>query len=188
MKAPIYSGISLFGKPHPSGVYVLSIALSKKHSLVFGKFNHGNPITLPAGSYLYIGSAMGTKGSASLGYRLVRHATRTANAPPHIIRSVLIKTLQASGITVKAPQQKKRHWHIDYLLDLPPAEIQGVIAIRTCKQLEATIAQGLMEEPAIHRVSAGLGASDYYKETHLLGVQADQEWWNFLPERVLRMT
>ena len=123
-----------------------------------------------------------------MGWRLARHATRTGELPPHRIRPALIKALNAAGLEVRAPRQKKLHWHIDHLLNLPEAEIQGVIAIRTKEKLEAFIAQELAKDAATSVVAPGLGASDHRNSTHLLHVAASQKWWDSLNKLVWGMT
>lgn len=188
MKTPIYNNIKIFGDPLPGGVYVITIALRSNQSISFGRFKHGRQFHLPAGSYLYVGSALGQTGATSLGWRLARHATRTGELPPHRVRPVLIKALNAAGLEVRAPRQKKLHWHIDHLLNLPGAEIEGVIAIRTQEKLEAFIAQELARETATSVVAAGLGASDHRNSTHLLYVETGQKWWDNLPALVWGMT
>ncbi|MGD2027386.1 MAG: GIY-YIG nuclease family protein [Anaerolineales bacterium] len=188
MNTPIYNDIQIFGDQLPGGVYVITIALSSDQSISFGRFKHGRQFHLPAGSYLYVGSALGQTGASSLGWRLARHATRTGELPPHRVRTALIEALNAAGLEVRAPRQKKLHWHIDHLLDLPEAEIQGVIAIRTRGLLEAFIAQELARDAATSVIAAGLGASDHRNSTHLLYVETGQKWWDNLPALVWGMT
>ena len=69
--------IYLWGDHGVQGVYLLEIALSQPLTLAFGRFQQGRRFTLPAGTYLYVGSALGQRGATTLAGRLLRHATRT---------------------------------------------------------------------------------------------------------------
>lgn len=163
----VSEAIYLWGDQGVQGVYLLEIALSQSLSLAFGRFQQGRLFTLPAGTYLYVGSALGQSGATTLAGRLLRHATRTRAQPPHAIRSALQLALQQGGIAAKLPQQKRCHWHVDYLLDQPAAQLTQVYALRTGQALEATIARHLQADPAPQLVAAGLGASDHPNATHL---------------------
>ncbi|MCB2178675.1 GIY-YIG nuclease family protein [bacterium] len=171
--------ISLTGPTEPGGVYLLWIQLSQTHSVSFGRFQQGKRIQLPAGHYVYIGSAHGQRGASSLGYRLLRHASRSAG-PPHPIRPLLLKRLQERGLPAKTPTQKSLHWHIDYLLELPDAQLTDVAARMTNQKLEAVLADVLADFPETVILAPGLGASDHARGTHLMQVAADTEWWEAL--------
>jgi Uri superfamily endonuclease len=175
--------ITLIGPAQPGGVYLLWIALAKEQSLAFGRFRRGEQIHLPAGGYLYVGSAYGQRGAATIGYRLLRHATRTSSLP-HSIRPRLLNTLQEKGLPAKLPTRKSLHWHIDYLLDLPEAKLQGVIAILTNQRMEAKMATALAKQPETLVLAIGLGASDHAGGTHLLHIPAGQAWWESLTRQI----
>lgn len=169
------------------GVYVLHVRLAAPRAVVFGRFHGGQPISLPAGDYLYVGSALG-----GLVGRLLRHATRSSvrspalqralgrqkerakaldyepKAPPHAIRDELAARLAAAGLPARLPAVKRLHWHIDYLLDEPDAELIGVWAWRTAEPLEHALADWLAAQPGVVPLAAGLGASDDPGRTHLL--------------------
>jgi len=175
--------IMITGPAQPGGVYLLWIVVARAQSLAFGRFRQGEQVHLPAGGYVYVGSAHGQRGASALGYRLLRHATRTSS-PPHPIRAALLNTLQEKGLPAKLPAQKSLHWHIDYLLDLPDADIQGVAAILTDQRMEAKIANTLAQMPETSVPAAGLGASDHAGGTHLLHVPAGQAWWEGLARQI----
>jgi len=179
---PIYSKITILGDPHPSGVYLLAIQLSDDHKLAFGEFQHGKTISLPEGTYLYVGSAYGQHRTSSLGYRLLRHASRSGEGHPHLIRPELERSLNAAGLLGSIPKRKTLHWHIDYLLDLPTAEIRGIVALRTSRQIESKIGDCAAAQPETMILAPGLGASDYPGKTHLFFVDADANWWSKLPD------
>lgn len=186
MTANSTSPITLTGPAQPSGVYLLWIGLAEEAALSFGKFRQGERFQLPAGNYVYIGSAHGKRGASSLGYRLLRHATRT-NGVAHPIRPRLLKTLQEKGLPAKNPTQKTCHWHIDHLLDHPASSLQGVDAWMTDQHLEAALADKLAQMPETSIVVPGLGASDHAGGTHLLlfsSSSADVRWWAQLVGRI----
>ena len=181
-QTPIYSKITILGDPHPCGVYLLAIQLIEDEELAFGEFQHGKKISLPEGTYLYVGSAYGQHRSSSLGYRLLRHASRSGSGIPHLIRPSLEKTLNAAGLLGSIPKRKTLHWHIDYLLDLPTAEIRGIVALRTKWKIESEVGDRVAAEDETLILAPGLGASDYPGKTHLFFVDADIKWWSNLPE------
>lgn len=154
-------------------------------TLQFGRFNQGRPISIPAGMLVYIGSAMGQKGSSSLARRLLRHATRTGKRPYHPIRDHMLTTFPSVGLAdtpLKPPTGKKIHWHVDYLLDGETAVLHHITILRSRTRLETPLAHLLMADPATFIIQPGLGASDASGETHLLGVTAVTNWWQTLTE------
>ncbi len=76
----------------------------------------------------------------------------------------------------KVPANKRCHWHIDYLLELPEAEISGVIAIRTRDDLETQLAEDWPALPETTIPARGLGASDHPGSTHLFQLQETADW------------
>lgn len=168
------------GEPGQSGVYILRIQVQQPLEISFGRFKKGKLITFLPGEYLYLGSALGVSGTASLAHRLIRHATRRAPHPPQLIRSELLDYFQTSGprhglLVVQKPKQL--FWHIDYLLQHSAAELHQIIVMQTGRHLEALLAQQLSDDPSIFVVEAGLGASDNRGATHLVGVHATEGWW-----------
>jgi Uri superfamily endonuclease len=166
------------------GVYVLWIHMAAPRTVTFGRFQGGRPIAVPAGDYLYLGSALGR-----LAARLLRHATRASVRSPalqrapgwgeerakaldyepgHTIRDELAARLAAAGLAARLPVAKRLHWHIDYLLDEPDATLAGVWAWRTAAPLERALAGWLAGQPGVAPLAVGLGASDDRGRTHLL--------------------
>lgn len=181
---PIYSKITILGDPYPCGVYLLAIRLTEDQQLAFGEFQYGKMINLPQGTYLYVGSAFGQHRTSSLGYRLLRHASRSGSEVPHLIRPALQQSIEAVGLLGSLPKRKTPHWHIDYLLDLIYAEIRGVVVLRTKKHIESQVSDRLAQQPEVMILAKGLGASDYPGKTHLFFVDADDDWWAKLPENL----
>ncbi len=145
--------------PTPGGVYLLRIQVTEPLSVVFGRFRKGVVIPIPAGEYIYVGSALG-----GLGRRLLRHATRS-DGSAHPVRPALIDHF---GLT--PPPAKRLRWHVDYLLEQPEASLTHVIAIHTARRIESSLAEWLMHHPDTWIPASGLGASDDKGHTHLLGL------------------
>lgn len=156
-------GVVWLGPEMPCGAYVLWIEVKETSGVQFGRFAGGRPQTLDAGSYLYVGSAMGRRGASTLAHRLLRHATRSDGAA-HPVRPELCTALGSA----KPPAHKRLHWHIDYLLDHAAADLTGIIALRSAQPLEAALADLLTEQPWTAPVAPRLGASDHARATHLL--------------------
>ncbi len=173
--------ITILGTTGVQGLYLLHIAVSTPLTVVFGRFARGREISLPAGDYLYVGSAMGQRGATTLAGRLLRHATRSTDQPAHTIRAALFDKLAEATMFPKLPRQKRCHWHIDYLLDQRMATLCQIYALRTNTSLEATVARWLMAEAVTAILVPGLGASDDRGATHLLQVTAPAAWWEALP-------
>ena len=177
MKIP---SIHIIGDDSQAGTYILRIRLKKDTALQFGRFKKGKLISLPAGDYTYVGSALSEKGATSLARRLIRHATRSGDRSPHTIRKNMINRFAECGLgpqDILPKSGKKLFWNVDFLLDLQSAEIVNVIAIRSPERLEHTIA-GLLEHDTDTRIiEKGLGANDAPCNTHLLRVKTDEMWW-----------
>lgn len=153
-----------------SGVYLLAIRVCRPLRLAFGRYQGGRLIDVPAGLYLYVGSARGRTGASALGGRILRHATRSAGQPPHLIRNDLATRMVESGLVEKLqmPVAKRLRWHIDYLLDDPAADLAGVFMLCTPADLESALVARLATRPDIVPLGKGLGASDKPGQTHLL--------------------
>ena len=166
------------------GVYVLWLRVAAPLTVVFGRYRGGQPVAVPAGDYLYVGSALG-----GLAPRLLRHAMRSSVCSPalqrglgqredraealdykpsHAIRDKLAAQLAAVGLPARLPVAKRLRWHIDYLLDEPGAELAGVWAWRTAEPLESALAGWLAAQPGVVPLAAGLGASDDRGRSHIL--------------------
>ncbi len=147
------------------GVYILWLRVAAPLAVVFGRFQSGQPVAVPAGDGLYVGSALN-----GLGARLLRHATRRGDRPPQAIREALAGQLTAAGLPARPPAAKRLRWHVDYLLDEPDVALVGVWAWRTAAPLEGALAAWLAAQPGIVPLAPGLGASDDRGRTHLLRV------------------
>ena len=68
--------------------------------------------------------------------------------------------------------KKKNHWHIDYLLECPSANIRGVLCKNAKKEEECKMARllSLTEKPV-----KGFGCSDCCCESHLLKLDSLSE-------------
>jgi Uri superfamily endonuclease len=172
------------GQESQAGTYLLHIHLNSEITLAFGRFRGGAGFTLPAGGYVYIGSALNPRGG--LASRLLRHATR-AGGPPHPIRERLLEHFRASGLgppDLHPPRTKKLHWHVDYLLEQTNAELVGVYVIRVPARWEGAVAQWVAADPATNIIVPGLGANDVRGGTHLLQVLEGRGWWETLGARL----
>ena len=184
MKIP---NIFIIGENSQAGTYVLRIRLKESTKLQFGRFKKGKLISLPAGDYTYVGSALSEKGATSLARRLVRHATRSGDKPPHAIRAEMVTQFAEYGLGPPDPSPKngkKLFWNIDFLLDLELAEIINVIIIRSPERLESTIAESLEHNPDTQIIEKSLGANDAPRYTHVLRVNADDMWWASIAENM----
>ncbi len=170
------------------GTYILRIHLKENTTLKFGRFKKGKRISLPIGYYVYIGSALSEKGATSLARRLIRHATRSGDKPPHTIREKMIDQFAKCGLgsgNLLPRQGKTLHWNVDFLLDLQSAEIVNIFAIRSAERLENRIAKWLERDPQTDVIESGLGANDAPGATHLLRIQEDRMWWASLARKVM---
>ena len=182
------SPITMTGDRQPSGPYILRIRLHDACDVSFGCFNRSLPVNLASGDYVYIGSAMGQRGSSTLGNRLLRHARRTDKHQPQPIHSALAAHISSVGWPCPPAHNtrgKTVHWHIDYFLEQPEAELIQIFIICSSSRIESTLARRLVSDPATTAVAPGLGASDDHDSTHLLRVDADEDWWQNLPKRIV---
>ena len=182
--------IIIIGDESYAGTYILRIRLKKGAALRFGRFKKGKLISLPAGEYAYVGSALAEKGATTLARRLVRHATRSGDQHPHPIRETMLRRFAEWGLgdgNLLPRRGKTLHWNVDFLLDLPSAELVGISAIRSRKRLEDRLAKQLEEDPHTGVIERGLGANDVPGNTHLLYVSATEAWWASLPTLLASM-
>ena len=184
MKIP---NIAIIGDKSQAGTYILRIRLKEGAALRFGRFKKGKLISTPAGEYAYIGSALAEKGATTLARRLIRHATRSGHQHPHRIRETMLCRFAKCGLgdgNLLPRRGKTLHWNVDFLLDLPSAELVGISAIRSRERLEDRLARQLEEDPHTGVIERGLGANDVPGNTHLLHVNATEEWWASLPNLI----
>jgi Uri superfamily endonuclease len=175
--------IVVLGKPSKTGTYILRIHVRQKLKISFGRFRKGQIISIPKGDYLYIGSAMGKRGSMTLPARLLRHGTRAAPHPPHKIRKVMLDQFQSIGIrsgNLHPPKDKKLYWNIDYLLNNLHSEIAQTIIVCSSEKLEGTLGKYLEDDPVTGVIEKGLEANDLPGNTHLLRLLTDKTGWNIL--------
>ncbi len=161
--------ITWLGDGCDTGAYILWLDARSDLAVAFGRFQGGRPVSVPAGAYAYVGSAMGG-GATSLTGRLLRHATRTAGKPPHAIRDELPGQFRVAGMgdrPIHPPTAKRLRWHIDYLLDESAIEIAYVTIVRSAERHESALARWLASLPGALPLRSGLGASDAPGETHL---------------------
>lgn len=181
--------ILIIGENTQAGTYILRIRLRESIKLKFGRFKKGKLILLPAGDYTYVGSALSEQGSTSLARRLVRHATRSGNKPPHAIREYMIKEFNKFQLGPPNPlpkSGKNLFWNIDYLLDLETSEIINIIAIRSTERLENTISEFLESNCHTQIIEKSLGANDSPQHTHILSVNDDDNWWKSIADCLQR--
>ena len=179
--------IVIIGDDSQAGTYVLRIHLKENTTLKFGRFKKGKRISLPIGDYVYVGSALSEKGATSLARRLIRHATRSGDKPPHAIREAMVKQFHNCGLGPSDPlpkNGKKLFWNVDFLLDLPSAELVNIFAVRSAERLENRLATRLEQDRHTEIIEPGLGANDTPGNTHLLRVQADKIWWASVADKV----
>ena len=184
MKNP---SILIIGNDSQAGTYILRIRLKENATLKFGRFKKGKLISLPAGDYVYVGSALSEKGSTSLARRLIRHATRSNQKLPHPIREKMVNRFIEYGLGPRdlLPKHGKTlHWNIDFLLDLQSAELVNIFAIRSIERLENRIAKRLEQDPHTEIIERGLGANDAPGATHLLRIREDRMWRASLADKV----
>lgn len=175
--------ITIIGQSTQTGTYILRLRILNDIVLSFGRFKRGAKIAIPAGEYVYIGSAMGKSGATTLARRLLRHATRSSNHHPHAIRQQMIAAFTAAELgtgDLLPRSQKTPHWHIDYLLDRPEANVTHVIILRSAKRLESVVADLLAAQSYTRQIESGLGASDAPGSTHLLGYKGGDAAWRAL--------
>ena len=166
------SQFTIFGNKYPMGSYILFIRISNLIQLTFGRFQQCRLFTIPEGHFLYIGSALGRSGNP-LARRLVRHASRSGEKHPHAIRSELMQLFSTGQVTANnfcEPSKKKLHWHIDYLLDYPAAEIEHIVIIRSPVTMEHSLATFLSALHETSPLAPRLGAQDTRNSTHILQI------------------
>ena len=79
---------------------------------------------------------------------------------------------------------KTLHWNVDFLLDLPSAELINIFAIRSTERLENRLAKRLEQDPHTKIIERGLGANDAPGATHLLCIRGDKMGWASLTDQV----
>jgi Uri superfamily endonuclease len=161
--------VVILGSQSASGAYLLRVSVCEDLALPFGRFKSGKAFDVPAGDYLYIGSAMGGR----LFSRLLRHAIRTSGNHPKLSASLIRCTAYGLNYHIGV---KHLHWHIDYLLDSEVVESTCIIAIRSDARLEHSLVSQVEQLPGVQFIEQGLGASDSRGHTHLLRLNSPALW------------
>jgi len=183
--------VDVIGDESQGGTYELRIHVSTAIAMPFGRFRKGKVIDVPQGDVLYIGSALAKKGGVSLARRLVRHASRTGDLPPHTIRDLLMARFAEVGLgsgDLRPRNGKNLHWNVDHLLDRPEAALTRVYAVRSELRLERAIGEMLLADPHTHVLEKGLGANDLPGNTNILHVDGGEPWWDALAGRLSSLT
>ena len=176
--------LTILGRRSRGGTYVVRAELLGAATVVFGQFRGGREVYLEPGEYLYVGSALAEVGPVCLARRVVRHATRCGDNPPHTIRDLLLAELPRAGRgtgDLRPRGGKHPKWNIDFLLGLQAAELTEAYLIRSRMRLEAEVGRVLRDDPSTVVFQRGLGAADVAGGTHLLRVDAGDGWWEDLP-------
>jgi Uri superfamily endonuclease len=119
------------------GSYILVVFIQKNIHIQIGALG---TIEFIRGFYVYIGSAMGNSGSTTLINRVRRH--------------------------LSSSEGKKKHWHIDYLLDNKDTSIFCIYLIPSLQKLECLIAKEFLSR--VDRYINKFGSSDCHCTSHLL--------------------
>ena len=119
-----------------SGSYILVIQLQEESELKIGAL--GSKV-FKKGYYLYVGSAMGKRGSTSLINRVKRH--------------------------ISSPCEKSKHWHIDYLLENEYANIIRILLIPSINKIECIISSEIKKRS--DGLIENFGSSDCTCRSHL---------------------
>ncbi|MBE2219967.1 MAG: DUF123 domain-containing protein [Anaerolineae bacterium] len=176
------ASVVVIGDEALGGAYLLRMRVMQAVWVRFGRFQGGEPILMPQGEMLYVGSAL--RGLAS---RVLRHARRSGDKPAHGLYAPLLAEMQAGGLVTSSfspPARKQLHWHVDYLLDETAVSLSHVLLIRSQTRLEDELAVWLLAQKETAVLVPGLGASDAKGQTHLLSVQAEETWWQMLPRQI----
>ena len=122
-----------WGSQTQGGIYLLRLTVSQPIFVRFGRFQNGRPLPVPAGEYLYVGSALAAKGSTSLARRLLRHASRSDSTNPHTLRQKMGQLWPQIGLgatPLLPPARKTLRWHVDFLLEERAVDLTAVYMIR----------------------------------------------------------
>jgi len=119
------------------GTYILVIFLKEDCKIEIGSLGK---IFFSKGYYLYVGSAMGNYGSATLINRVKRH--------------------------ILDSKYKKLHWHIDYLLDNPNSILIKIYFIPSSNSYECKLAEEILL--CSSNYIENFGSSDCLCKSHLL--------------------
>ena len=119
-----------------TGTYILVIYLEEEKELTVGALGLRK---FKKGFYLYVGSAMGKFGSSTLLNRVKRH--------------------------MRPSSEKKKHWHIDYLLENESVKIIKIFLIPSTNRIECLVSEELFEH--CNGYIKNFGSSDCRCVSHL---------------------
>ena len=122
------------------GSYILVIYIPEKVEIHVGSLGE---LLFNQGFYFYIGSAMGKLGSSTLLNRVKRH--------------------------IQSTEDKKIHWHIDYLLNHKRIAIIQIHLIPSLERLECIIAKDLIG--LTDDFIKNFGSSDCNCQSHLFYIK-----------------
>lgn len=163
------------------GAYALHLRFQRRSLVRIGQYNHGKPIELDEGHYVYIGSAMGSGRGLHLPKRLIRHATRSNVRMPHPVHDLLIRHFMAFGLgrdRLSTRSPKRLHWNIDYVLDDNDAELVDIFYVRNERRLEHDLVRILERLPATVAPFPGLGAHDHPGHSHFFCLTSGARTWS----------
>ena len=118
------------------GTYILTFWICQDVFLIVGSLGE---IFFPSGLYFYVGSAMAKSGASTLINRVKRHVLKGDN--------------------------KKIHWHIDYLLNCEHVNMTKLYLIPSIERYECIIAQEMVKKA--DKYIPNFGASDCSCNSHL---------------------
>src|SRR5438552_641821 len=99
---------------------MLGLRAHKPLATAFGRFKGGKVIVVEPGEFIYVGSALAEGVATCLARRLVRHATRTADKPPHRIRDLMLdefERIELGSGDLRPMNGKHLLWNVDDLLE-----------------------------------------------------------------------
>jgi sugar fermentation stimulation protein A len=153
MSAKNLAKVTNLRKATDRGTYALVIYLPRAKTIRVGALG---AFKFPRGYYVYIGSALN-----GLSARIARHL---ANARRLDSQSQALKNLR--GERLRQWTEKKRFWHIDYLLE--HARVIDVWTHESSARLECEWARVALALPNAQIVAPRFGASDCNCATHLV--------------------
>ena len=175
--------ITILGSPGVQGGYLLRIQVESPCRIIFGRHNHCRRIYIGSGVYMYLGSAMGIRGSTSLPCRVMRHVIRSGQRPSHKIRDVLRTYLVENKLAdnrIEAIRNKRLHWHVDYLLDHENSDLTHIMLLCNQYRIERYVYTVLSNKKEVEIIEPGLGASDTQNKTHLWKLHETDGFWRLL--------
>lgn len=129
------------------GSYILIINVPDDEEIYIGSLGK---LLFKRGDYLYIGSAMGNYGSSTLLNRVNRH--------------------------IQPSENKKIHWHIDYLLKQKNTYISRIYLIPSVERLECNIAKEL--KTTTENYISNFGSTDCDCPSHLFYIKEFKDLGN----------